>query len=1157
MKRKREVEDDVCARAQKLVWPKKRGDRWSFYDRWLKEEGPFRHHTDSFHELITWTLPKILETEEPVTSTVEDENGLRHRMTIIDFHVGFPAEDYRMQTPSKARHSDASYTLPLFVTCKLDKINASGEVVETTQHKSNIMGKMPAMKGSFMCCTTHPPEGSAVEMNECLYDASGYFLINASEKMIKSHEEAVHNRPIVVQKKPNQREVFVAQITSNHKSALRSPSVLYIRALQKGKRKACPWIIKVTPPYVKFDVPVVIMLHALGCTTAKDIADAISAPFERTSLVNAVLENCFDDGAHMISAFSEDTVVVARKLIAKKIKPNTPDDQLQTVFLNTILNDAVPHTGPFLEKKLSLIESVCHKLLLTVTGACHPDDRDQLDNKRLCVAGTLIGELFTSQIICRIRNDVKQDMNRAIAASREWSVSSIPNNSPVFRGLKYALASGQWTAGKTNNRAHIRFGVSEVLNRMSSSSILSQGRRSASTMQRDGKQTWARETHAQHLGRYCFLETPEGAGVGLVHHLAHGVIVSVESNILPLMTPEFLGESFVLLSTQPRRGRDLMGDTFMVQLNGTPIGTVSDPSGVAKKLRNMRKHLVIPRDVGITINPRWRLLVLQTDRGRLCAPFARVDPETGRVPLWETCEETASWTMSELVSAGLVEFIDPEEQETCIIASGPENFGPDYDHVLQPFTHAQIHNSSILSLNTGLIPFPECNAAARNSFQNAMGKQAMSVPVFNFNDRSDTTLNFLDYPQRCIASTRTIEATTIRDLPAGQMVNICIMPDGDHTVEDAIMIKKEAVDRGLFRSSTLRGVSVRESKDSEQFCVPGEECSEIKRSNKSHLDLVGMPEIGTLLTTNDAIVGKSTSLSSSRRSGIEQRRDVSVDARPGRVDRVMVGTKLAGGDRVAKVVTREICIPQVGDKYATQHGMKGVCSVLFKEIDAPFNEHGITPDAIFNSHGKPSRMSWGELYEILTTSLGIEIGSLIDSTAFEQMGKEDYVDTVKGFLKELGVDPNCMHTLYDGRTGRCLGRCFMGMVMVQRLKHLVENKIHSRSRGAKQALTQQPVEGRGKGGGFKQGNMEKDALIGHGAARFIRDRLHENSDRYMVPICGDCGVIAINHKNQDLSWCSLCNSRNIKIAEMPYSAKLVIQELMAINVVMKLQLDDL
>ena len=291
-------------------------------------------------------------------------------------------------------------------------------------------------------------------------------------------------------------------------------------------------------------------------------------------------------------------------------------------------------------------------------------------------------------------------------------------------------------------------------------------------------------------------------------------------------------------------------------------------------------------------------------------------------------------------------------------------------------------------------------------------------------------------------------------------------------------------------------------------------------------------------------------------AGTTERMDVSVEARSGCVETVMM-SKMLNGDRCVKVITREECIPEVGDKLASRHGMKGIIGSTYKQVDGPFSAQGITPDLIFNPHGKPSRMSFGEMFEALTTMLGLNTGTLVDCTAFESLTRDDYLDCVREMLKELKQDPDAETMLYDGRTGKSIGKCFMGCLFIQRLKHMVNNKIHSRSRGSKQTLTQQPLEGRSRNGGMKTGEMEKDALVSHGASRFLRERLCEQSDRYTVPVCRDCGVMCIKHKNHNFAVCNLCGSKNVGVVEMPYSAKLVMQELMSMNVVPKLDLQPL
>lgn len=247
-------------------------------------------------------------------------------------------------------------------------------------------------------------------------------------------------------------------------------------------------------------------------------------------------------------------------------------------------------------------------------------------------------------------------------------------------------------------------------------------------------------------------------------------------------------------------------------------------------------------------------------------------------------------------------------------------------------------------------------------------------------------------------------------------------------------------------------------------------------------------------------------------------------------------------------------VPQIGDKFASRHGQKGTIGITYRHEDMPFTAEGVVPDLVINPHAIPSRMTVAHLIECLLSKVSTLTGLEGDASPFTDVT----VEAISELLRQHGYQSRGFELLYHGHTGKKLmAQCFFGPTYYQRLRHMVDDKIHARARGPLQVLTRQPVEGRSRDGGLRFGEMERDCMIAHGTSAFLRERLMEASDAFRVHVCGICGlmsVIANLKKNQ--FECRACkNKTNIYQIEIPYAAKLLFQELMAMNITPRMYTD--
>jgi DNA-directed RNA polymerase III subunit RPC2 len=265
------------------------------------------------------------------------------------------------------------------------------------------------------------------------------------------------------------------------------------------------------------------------------------------------------------------------------------------------------------------------------------------------------------------------------------------------------------------------------------------------------------------------------------------------------------------------------------------------------------------------------------------------------------------------------------------------------------------------------------------------------------------------------------------------------------------------------------------------------------------------------------------------------------------VDQVLL-TSLDDDQLMVKVLMRSTRRPEVGDKFSSRHGQKGVCGLIVSQEDMPFNDQGICPDIIMNPHGFPSRMTVGKMIELIAGKSGVLGGHVRDGTAFAG----DPVGVIAQELVAHGFNYSGKDYLTSGITGEALNAyIFFGPVYYQKLKHMVMDKMHARSRGPRAVLTRQPTEGRSRDGGLRLGEMERDCLIGYGASNLLLERLMISSDAFPVEVCGNCGLMGYS------GWCQYCkSSEQVTMLRIPYACKLLFQELQSMNILPRLRLTD-
>ena len=643
--------------------------------------------------------------------------------------------------------------------------------------------------------------------------------------------------------------------------------------------------------------------------------------------------------------------------------------------------------------------------------------------------------------------------------------------------------------------------------------------------------------------------TPEGASAGIV--LNFSLLAKVSKKIPTVLVKEILEQNENIISINNTQ-LNMIPDLVKVFLNGIIVGMTKNPDILLNNIKEIRRSGRIDKDVSVSYDVLDCMINVFCDAGRIIRPFFTVGPEGLNI------EKINEENWDKLVKQNCIEFLDNSEIENNIIAMFP--------YLIKKFTHeyCEIHPSMLLGVMGNIIPFPDHSPSPRNCYQCSMGKQALGIHALSYKSRTDTITHVLDYIQKPIVSTRASKFMGFDDMPSGINAIVAILAYTGYNQEDSVIMNKAFTERGGFSVTSYRTVSEEEKKGgmymSEIIGVPPESSVGIKpdqpgffkrkNGNYSLLDERGIIKKGINIKKGDLIIGKI--LTKTSKSGEEKKTDCSISIKQGEegiVDSIYVSTT-PHGYKMVKIVIRQQRYPEIGDKVASRAAQKGTIGAIYNQEDMPFNLEGISPDIIINPHCIPSRMTTNQLMECVLGKACSISGTYGDATPWSSSSTDNAAEKIcellaaAGMQEQQGYNRTGWETLTNGFTGEQIkAKVFMGPTYYQRLKHMVKDKIHARSQGHVTTLTRQPLEGRSRDGGLRFGEMERDCMIAHGASRFLKERLFDCSDPYQIIVCDHCGMITTN-KNE----CTACKKDNVTTCNIPYAAKLLIQELMAMSI---------
>ena len=1104
---------------------------WAIIQDILSREGIARQHLTSFDEFLTTGLQEIINEIDHID--IENaEYPYRIKLGRIQFKQPRMMEldgSVTHITPAEARLRNVSYVAPLMMEASVI------EDGKTLESRFLHIGDIPVMVKSDGCILRNFTEQKLIDHAEDPFDPGGYFIINGSERVIVGLEDLSYNKIIVDADKIGGKKVFKAKVYS---------SIVGYRAKLELVLKE-DGLIVARIPGSPVDIPIITLVRALGLESDKEIASAISLNDE----IQNELEGSFEKTD---IATSKNAI----EYISKRIAPGMLEE-FQIKRAETLLDwGLLPHLGKQPEnrkEKIQFLGEAACKLLELKLGWIQPDDKDHYGNKVVKFAGQMLADLFRTAFRNLVR-DMKYQLERSGQKRGINAVSAAIRPGIISDKLNNAIATGNWGRG--------RVGVTQLLDRTNYLSTLSHLRRVQSPLSRTQPNFEARDLHSTHFGRICPSETPEGSNCGLVKNLALSAIISVS-----VPSEEIVEKLYELGTDYFTDVKDsVKKDGTRIFVDGKLIGYHKDGEKLASSLRELRRSYKIHPHVGISIHipeqeGATKRLYVNCNAGRVLRSLIIVkDGKSTLTPdlLDKVSKKLVSW--NDLIRMGVIELIDANEEENCFITFD--------DKRIKKHTHTEIFPSAILGAGASIIPYPEHNQSPRNTYESAMAKQSLGFSTPMMNTSTYVRQHIMLYPQTAIVTTRAMELLGLEKRPAGQNCVVAVLPFDGYNIEDAIVLSKSSVERGLGRTLFYR-IYEAESKQypggmRDNFEIPNADDNlRGYKGEKSYrlLEEDGIVASESRVSGGDILIGKTSPprfMEEYREldSSGPYRRDTSIGVRPsetGVVDTIIL-TQSAEGGKMFKVRIRDFRSPEIGDKFASRHGQKGVVGLLAKAEDLPYTADGISPDVLINPHAFPSRMTVGMMMESITGKAAAMRGRKVDGSAF--VGEK--VDEVKGVLEDAGFKYSGKEIMYDGRTGKQFPvEVFIGVVYYQKLHHMVADKIHARARGQVQMLTKQPTEGRARGGGLRFGEMERDCIIAYGASMILKDRLLDESDKSDIFVCERCGLVAYHDIKQRRFYCRVCDKKGkVSSVSVAYAFKLLLQEMSCLNIAPRLLIKE-
>jgi len=1198
---------------------------WSIIDTYFKDNPDFvsKHHINSYNDFMKKGIPQIFKEKNPIRiiKGLDESKTYKYTMEMYlggkdgkKIYYGKPViydnKNQHFMYPNEARLRNLTYGLTIHYDIDvdfkilLDNDDDSKEKYKTHEETITIekiyFGKFPIMLHSDFCILKEMSPEVRYNMGECRNDPGGYFIIDGKEKVIVSQEKFANNM-LYIKKMKDDKHTYSAEIRSVSDDASKPIRNLSVRIMEDSGTYNKGNII-VNVPNVRKPVPLFILMRALGVISDKEIMETCLLDIEKYEhFLEQFIPSVYDAGF----VFTQETALKYISLLTKGKTISHVKEILMIYFL--------PHIGELnLRDKALYLGYIVKRLLSVSMGLEKPTDRDSYKYKRIEISGMLLHQLFREYYILEQKNIAKKIDEEFTFKGNDVKYSDLKfkslltnNQMKIFKEKKVEEGFRKAFKGNWGAEAHTKkMGVVQDLNRLSFFGFLCHLRKINLPMDSSAKIREPRMLNSTQWGIICPIHSPDGGNCGLHKHLS--IVTHITSGCNSQAYINYLRYLGVVILNES--SCNYLSKVTKVILNGNWFGTTNKPLELTTLIRYHRRNNVIDTYTSIFWNIQLNEILICTDAGRPCRPVAicennkelymddkvfgniqkdslswleltrgfgtKKKEKCKIIDIYEKGKEIKLSTIQTLKNtAAPLEYLDTQETEGIVLKMG-NNKG----------THADIHPSLILGIMANQIIFPENNPYPRNAFSCGQAKQGVSLFHTNFNNRIDKTSYILNYGQLPLVKSRYLKYVTKEKHPYGENAIVAIMCYSGYNVEDAVIINRAALERGLFRTTYFNMYEAHEEKQNIGGAKVDTVFMDIMRNNViglkdgadySQLDeKTGLIKENTYINTKTVVIGKAT------RSMIEK--DVYIDASKttkkgqiGYVDKAFI-TNNSEGERIAKIRMREERIPDIGDKFCSRAGQKGTIGIILDECDMPTTKDGIRPDIIVNPHAMPSRMTIGHLIETVIGKACVLKGGFGDCTAFISKGSKEKI--FGNLLAEEGFHSSGNEILYNGMTGEQLEtEIYFGPTYYLRLKHMPKDKINYRAKGPRSNLTRQTVGGRANDGGLRIGEMDRDCLIAHGMSGFTKESMMVRGDQYYMAVCNKSGCIAIYNENKNIFLSPHSDGplkfvgdletninivpisrfgRDFSIVKVPYAFKLLLQELKTMNIQMRIITED-
>ncbi|MEK6897539.1 MAG: DNA-directed RNA polymerase subunit B'', partial [Nanoarchaeota archaeon] len=963
--------------------------------KYLEEHSLVESNITSFNNFIEKRMQEIVNE---VAETITNED---FEITLGKIELGKPKVieadgSSSLITPQEAKLRNLTYSAPITLELTVKKDDqVDSETVE--------IGKIPIMVRSKLCNTYGMSREQLIETYHDPLDPGGYFIIKGNERVMVMAEDLAENQPFI---ETNSKDELTLKLFSS-KGTYRIPAL--ISESKEG-------IIEVS--FSKFkDIPAVVILKVLGLIKESDIAKYIGKE------TDSVIVNLYEFAN---IATKEDAMLY----ISEKTNLQGTKKEILDRVKQRIDSYLFPHISQKKEDRLKKAITLCKLIKQFLIAKENPKlrtDKDHYANKRVRLSGDLLATLFRVNLGILIR-DIQYSLQKSAKRKKFFSIKIIAKSTLFSHRVESAIATGSWTGERS--------GITQNMDKTNYLAIISQLQRVSSMLPSDQENFAARTLHPTHYGRFCPIETPEGTEIGLRKNLA---ILSQVSTRTDLDEEKFLKDLIV----QGLHGMETGEKGTEVFFNGIFIGSIKNPMEFTRSIREKRRRSELPIQMNIRYDEHFQIITISTEPGRVLRPLIIIDNGISKLKnehLLRIEQGEIGW--KDLVKEGIIEYLDAAEEEEALVAL--------YESELtQEHTHLEIDPTDVFGVVTSLVPYSNHDQSSRLNRGSKTQKQALGLYAANYLARLDTDVSVLQYPQKPIV--RSFIYDTLQAYPAGQNLVVAIMTHEGYNMEDALVFNKGSLERGVGRSFYFRPYSAIEMNYAgglkDEITIPDKDASGYKtEASYRHLESDGIVYPEAEIGEGEVMIGKVSPpkfLSEAREISIRTKKESSVSMKQeekGIVEGVLV-TEDDDGNKIVQVKTRDQRIPELGDKFATSHGQKGVIGLIVDEEDVPFTSKGIRPDVIFNPHGLPSRMTVGYLLELLAGKVGCLKGEVMDGTAFSGADKKELEEQ----LQELGFRYDGKETMYSGVTGQKMqAKIFVGDLYYLKLKYMVGNKLHGR-----------------------------------------------------------------------------------------------------------------